>query len=66
RKPSAGCLVHSDQGSVYTSDDWRSVLASHGLVGSLRRRGTCQDHAPVESFFGLLKRERIRRRIYPT
>lgn len=24
RKPSAGCLVHSDQGSVYTSDDWRS------------------------------------------
>ncbi len=24
------------------------------------------DNAPVESFFGLLKRERIRRRIYPT
>ncbi|CEF21816.1 hypothetical protein XACJK2_230004 [Xanthomonas citri pv. citri] len=23
-------------------------------------------NAPVESFFGLLKRERIRRRIYPT
>ncbi|CEF20138.1 transposase (fragment) [Xanthomonas citri pv. citri] len=66
RKPSAGCLVHSDQGSVYTSDDWRSFLASHGLVCSMSRRGNCHDNAPVESFFGLLKRERIRRRIYPT
>ncbi|QBG92977.1 IS3 family transposase [Xanthomonas oryzae] len=66
RKPSAGCLVHSDQGSVYTSDDWRSFLVSHGLVCSMSRRGNCHDNAPVESFFGLLKRERIRRRIYPT
>ncbi|WP_407470792.1 IS3 family transposase [Xanthomonas campestris] len=66
RKPNAGCLVHSDQGSVYTSDDWRSFLASHGLVCSMSRRGNCHDNAPVESFFGLLKRERIRRRTYPT
>ncbi|SOO31306.1 transposase (fragment) [Xanthomonas phaseoli pv. phaseoli] len=66
RKPNAGCLVHSDQGSVYTSDDWQSFLASHGLVCSMSRRGNCHDNAPVESFFGLLKRERIRRRIYPT
>ncbi|MGD4663264.1 IS3 family transposase, partial [Xanthomonas citri pv. citri] len=66
RKPSAGCLVQSDQGSVSTRDDWRSVLASHRLVCSMSRRGNCHDNAPVESFFGLLKRERIRRRIYPT
>ncbi|MCD0257995.1 DDE-type integrase/transposase/recombinase [Xanthomonas melonis] len=66
RKPSAGCLVHSDQKSVYTSDDWHSFLASHGLVCSMSRPGNCHDNAPVESFFGLLKRERIRRRIYPT
>ncbi len=32
RKPASGFLVHSDQGSVYTSDDWRSFLAFHGLV----------------------------------
>lgn len=30
------------------------------------RRGNCHDNTPVESFFGLLKRGRIRRRIYPT
>ncbi len=29
-------------------------------------RGNCQDNAPVKSFLELLKRERIRRRIYPT
>ena len=31
----------------------------------MSRRGNCHDNAPVESFFALLKRERIRRRIYP-
>jgi putative transposase len=66
RKPTLGTLVHSDQGSVYTSDDWRKFLSAHGLVCSMSRRGNCHDNAPVESFFGLLKRERIRRRIYTT
>ncbi len=66
RKPRSGCLVHSDQGSVYTRDDWQSFLASHHLVCSMSRRGKCHDNAPVESLFGLLKRERIRRRVYPT
>ena len=32
----------------------------------MSRRGNCHDNSPVESFFGLLKRERIRRRIYST
>lgn len=32
----------------------------------MSRRGNCHDNAPVESFFGLLKCERIKRRIYPT
>ncbi|CBA16345.1 putative isxac3 transposase orfb (fragment) protein [Xanthomonas albilineans GPE PC73] len=38
-----GCLVHSDQGSVYTSDDWQSFLAPHGLVCSMSRRGNCHE-----------------------
>jgi len=29
------------------------------------RRGNCHDNAVAESFFQLLKRERIKRRIYP-
>ena len=32
----------------------------------MSRRGNCHDNAVAESFFQLLKRERIRRRIYLT
>jgi putative transposase len=32
----------------------------------MSRRGNCHDNAVVESFFQLLKRERIKRRIYTT
>ena len=31
----------------------------------MSRRGNCHDNAIAESFFQLLKRERIRRQIYP-
>jgi len=30
----------------------------------MSRRGNCHDNAVIESFFQLLKRERVRRRIY--
>jgi len=59
-------LVHSDQGSQFTSMDWASFLKVHNLEHSMRRRGNCNDNAVVESFFSLLKRERIRRRTYKT
>jgi len=32
----------------------------------MSRRGNCFDNAVAESFFQLLKRERIRRKVYPT
>jgi len=65
RKPGPGVLVHSDQGSQYTSDDWQSFLTSHGMVASMSRRGNCHDNAVAESFFSLLKKGRIKRRVYP-
>lgn len=64
RKPKEKVLVHSDQGSQFTSMDWASFLKHHNLVHSMRRRGNCHDNAVAESFFNLLKRERIRRKIY--
>jgi putative transposase len=66
RKPKKTVLVHSDQGSQFTSMDWASFLRHHNLVHSMSRRGNCHDNAVVESFFNLLKRERIRRRTYRT
>jgi putative transposase len=64
RKPKDRVLIHSDQGSQFTSMDWASFLKHHNLVHSMSRRGNCHDNAVAESFFNLLKRERIRRRVY--
>ena len=64
RKPKDKVLVHSDQSSQFTSMDWASFLKHHNLVHSMSRRGNCHDNAVAESFFNLLKRERIRRRVY--
>ncbi|EPE7178081.1 IS3 family transposase, partial [Cronobacter sakazakii] len=66
RNPETQVLVHSDQGSQYTSHEWQSFLKSHGLEGSMSRRGNCHDNAVAESFFQLLKRERIKKKIYGT
>ena len=59
-------LHHSDQGSQYTSEDFQRLLESHGIICSMSRRGNCHDNAVAESFFQLLKRERIKRKIYLT
>lgn len=62
RKPKEKVLIHSDQGSQFTSMDWAAFLRAHDLEHSMSRRGNCHDNAVAESFFNLLKRERIRRR----
>ncbi len=64
RKPKGELMIHSDQGCQFTSYDWTSLLKSHGLKVSMSRRGNCHDNAVAESFFQLLKRERIKRRTY--
>jgi putative transposase len=66
RKPGRGLLIHSDQGSQYGSDDWHRFCKAHGLAPSMSRRGNCWDNAVAESFFSSLKKERVRRKIYPT
>jgi putative transposase len=62
RKPKAKVMIHSVQGSQFTSREWQLFLAQHNLEASMSRRGNCHDNAVAESFFQLLKRERIRRR----
>lgn len=59
-------LHHSDQGSQYTSDDFQRVLAGHGIVCSMSRRGDCWDNAAMESFFSTLKTERTSKSNYST
>lgn len=66
RRPAPGLVHHSDQGSQYTSDEYRSLLRRHGLVSSMSRRGNCHDNAPVESFFASLKSDVVRGRRFET
>jgi putative transposase len=64
RKPKSKVIIHSDQGSQFTSYEWQKFLKANNLEASMSRRGNCYDNAVAESFFQLLKRERIRRKTY--
>jgi len=57
-------MIHSDQSSRFTSREWQTFLRQHTLEASMSQRGNCHDNAVAESFFQLLKRERIRRETY--
>ena len=48
-------ILHSDQGSHYTSRKFVQILEDEGLRQSMSRRGNCWDNAPQESFFGHMK-----------
>jgi putative transposase len=67
RKPKGKVLIHSDQGGgQYTCSDRRKFVSDNNLELSMSRRGNCHDNAVAESFFSLLKTERIKRKIYKT
>ena len=59
RKPSPNLIHHSDRGSQYASQQYRSLLERHRITVSMSRRGNCYDNAVVESFFGTLKQELV-------
>jgi len=57
RCPEIGLLHHSDQGCTYASEDYQVLLAAHGIVCSMSRRGNCHDNAVMESCFSSVKAE---------
>lgn len=48
-------IIHSDQGSHYTSITFIRILKDNEIRQSMSRRGNCWDNAPQESFFGHMK-----------
>lgn len=52
---STDTIIHSDQGSHYTSCSFIQLVKDKGLRQSMSRRGNCWDNAPQESFFGRMK-----------
>lgn len=57
RRPEPGLVHHSDRGVQYASAPYQALLAAHGAIPSMSRRGNCWDNAVVESFFATLKTE---------
>lgn len=57
RPPPRGLIVHSDRGMQFASAAYRQILAQHGLIASMSRKGNCYDNAFIESFWSSLKYE---------
>ena len=57
RRPTGPLIVHSDRGAQFASAAYRQVLADHGLLASMSRKGNCYDNAFIESFWSSLKYE---------
>ena len=61
-----GAIWHSDRGSVYTSAQYRALVKRLGMRSSMGRTGVCWDNSMAESFFSMLKNERVYRTVYAT
>ncbi len=66
RRPDAGLIHHSDQGSQYVSLGFGQAARDAGIAISMGSRGDCWDNAVAESFFATLKKELIHRQSWPT
>ena len=55
--PDAHPLFHSDRGFQYTSLVFHEKLRKAGMKQSMSRVAHCLDNAPMEGFWGILKRE---------
>ncbi|MDQ0973296.1 putative transposase [Neobacillus niacini] len=50
-------ILHSDQGSQYTSYSFQKLAKEKGIITSMSRKGNCYDNAVIESFHSSLKSE---------
>ena len=64
RQPGPGLIHHSDRGVQYAGAGYQQLLQKHQVHPSMSRTGNCLDNAPMESFFGSLKTERVHHRDY--
>ena len=57
-------LFHTDQGSQYTSFEFRKFIEHHPIVHSLSKPGYPWDNAVTEAFFKYMKKEELNRRSF--
>ncbi len=61
-----GVILHSDQGSQFTSNDFIETCKGYGIKQSMSRAGCPYDNAPMERYFNTLKNELIYHYTYST
>ncbi|MFF4566888.1 IS3 family transposase [Streptomyces sp. NPDC001435] len=61
-----GCILHSDRGSQFRSRKFVRALDHHRMAGSIGRVGAAGDNAAMESFFSLLQKNVLDRRVWAT
>ena len=66
RRPVGKLVLHSDRGSQFASGVYREMLARHGVLASMSRKGNCYDNAFIESFWSSLKYELVYHRRFTT
>jgi len=64
--PSKGLICHTDRGSQYAGNGFKTILAQNEFVGSMSRKGDCWDNAVAESFFHTLKVKLVHRNKFKT
>jgi putative transposase len=64
RRPPPGLIHHSDRGTQYACEEYRSLLEQHDVQASMSRPGNPYDNAKAESFMATLKREQVDGRLY--
>lgn len=55
--PEFKTILHSDQGSVYTSQAFNELLPTYNIIRSMSRAGTPTDNGAMESINGWMKAE---------
>ena len=64
RKISKELILHSDQGSPYTSKAFTAFCLQQGITQSMSKAGCPYDNAPMERYFNTLKNEEIHLHVY--
>ena len=59
-------MVHSDQGSQYTSKEYTEFCEELGITQSMSKAGYPYDNAPMERYFNTLKNDLIYQHYYHT
>jgi putative transposase len=59
-------IIHTDRGSQYVAQDFRSLLVFNNLRQSMSGKGNCYDNAQAESWFSRFKTELIEDGVFAT